>query len=344
MLDGDGVAMYIDSIRVYQTQNHDAHVGQAHSLGCDPPEYPTKEWIVGHEYRYMRNPPFVFDDKKPLRFPIQRGGGACVTNDDCGANVANNVNWTLVYEQQKHQQQKRKSDNPEQQQQDDMGDDAVRRLIESSSSQQGPGRGRCDLAGSSSSSSAATTTTASFMSSIFSNPNKNKNNNKNADGSTSVGVCSCNNGFTGPHCLSIDHIDDSPSAYELHMKDSPFHHVFHFRIPTFLSITLGLLCVVFCTSWSRQVWHEKQAKQLRARTAFLAANHYKTKAPSSAAAASIPPHAIINKNRYNKNNIIGNSEEQQSLLPRPLQVGAVTTTTTTVTAADNLSGITDSSV
>lgn len=328
MLDGDGVAMYIDSIRLYQTTNHSAHVGQAHSLGCDPPGYPTKEWINGHEYRYMRNPPFVFDDKKPLR-TIQRGGGSCMTDDDCGANVQNHVNWTLLYEQQKQQQ------NPEQQQQQqqqqDLGDEAGRKMTEtlssssSSSSQDGPGRGRCVL----DFSSGATT----FMS--ITKPNK-----KSGD----PRVCSCYDGFTGPHCLAIDHVDDSPSAFELHMKDSPFHHVFHFRIPTFLCVTLGLLSLVFVSSWSREVWHEKQAKQQRARAVFLAANHYKK--TTTTTTSSIPPHTIINKNSYNssqgqRNNNNSKDEEQQSLLPRPLQVGATTTTTTT----DNLSGITsDSSV
>lgn len=81
-----GVAMYVDSVRVYQSNDPSAHVGNNHTLGCDPPEYPTKEWIEGHEYRYMRNPPFSYEDKHPLR-RVQRGGGKCASDDDCGYSV-----------------------------------------------------------------------------------------------------------------------------------------------------------------------------------------------------------------------------------------------------------------
>lgn len=93
--DGD-VAMKIDSIRVYQSSDPSAHVGANHTLGCDPPEYPTAEFIEGHEYRYMRNPPFSYDDKHPLR-KIQRGGGKCKTDTDCGGDI-NKENLTAVYE------------------------------------------------------------------------------------------------------------------------------------------------------------------------------------------------------------------------------------------------------
>lgn len=96
MLQHSDTAMYLDFIRVYQSDDPTAHVGGNHTLGCDPPEYPTKEWIEGHEYRYMRNPPFVYEDKKPLR-KVQRGGGDCRHDSDCGGNVTH-VNLTAVYE------------------------------------------------------------------------------------------------------------------------------------------------------------------------------------------------------------------------------------------------------
>jgi hypothetical protein len=80
------VAMYIDSMRVYQSNDPSAHVGNNHTLGCDPPEYPTKEWIEGHSYRYMRNPPFAYLDKAPLRH-VQRGGGVCTKDADCGGHI-----------------------------------------------------------------------------------------------------------------------------------------------------------------------------------------------------------------------------------------------------------------
>ena len=93
--DGD-VAMYIDSVRVYQSSDPSSHVGANHTLGCDPPEYPTREWIKGHSYRYMRNPPFSFEDKDPIR-KIQKGGGVCESDADCGGNV-NHINYTAIFE------------------------------------------------------------------------------------------------------------------------------------------------------------------------------------------------------------------------------------------------------
>jgi len=84
MMKSNDVAMYIDHIRVYQSKNHSAHVGHPHSLGCDPIEYPTREYIKGHEYTYMRSPPFVYDDKGPLATKIKNGGGSCKAHSDCG--------------------------------------------------------------------------------------------------------------------------------------------------------------------------------------------------------------------------------------------------------------------
>jgi len=83
MMQNSEVAMKVDFVRVYQTTNHSAHVGQPHSVGCDPEEYPTKEYIKGHEYLYMRSAPFVYDDKFPLK-KIKNGGGKCKASDDCG--------------------------------------------------------------------------------------------------------------------------------------------------------------------------------------------------------------------------------------------------------------------
>ena len=91
------VAMFIDSMRVYQSNDPSAHVGNNHTLGCDPPEYPTKEWIQGHSYRYMRNPPFSFEDKLPLR-RVQTGGGFCTEDAECGGNI-NNENLTETFSQ-----------------------------------------------------------------------------------------------------------------------------------------------------------------------------------------------------------------------------------------------------
>jgi len=97
MLRETDVAMYIDSVRVYQSRDPSAHVGANHSLGCDPLEYPTKEWIKGHSYQYMRNPPFSYEDKgHPLK-SVQKGGGECGSDNDCGAHISN-MNLTEAYE------------------------------------------------------------------------------------------------------------------------------------------------------------------------------------------------------------------------------------------------------
>jgi hypothetical protein len=96
MLRKGDVAMKIDSVRVYQSRDPTAHVGNDHTVGCDPPKFPTRGWIKGHEYRYMRNPPFSLDDLHPLR-PVQKGGGKCKTDSDCGGDLKN-LNLTEIAE------------------------------------------------------------------------------------------------------------------------------------------------------------------------------------------------------------------------------------------------------
>jgi hypothetical protein len=73
--------MLIDYVRVYQADDDDAHVGQAHSRGCDPVGYPTREYIKGHEWNYMRSKPFV--DERPLT-EVRNGGGSCSADEECG--------------------------------------------------------------------------------------------------------------------------------------------------------------------------------------------------------------------------------------------------------------------
>ncbi|GMI57710.1 hypothetical protein TeGR_g9975 [Tetraparma gracilis] len=80
-LDAGKTSMLVDYVRVYQTDEHEKHVGQKHTLGCDPLDHPTREYIKGHEYLYMRSLPFI--DKDPLK-PIANGGGACSADSDCG--------------------------------------------------------------------------------------------------------------------------------------------------------------------------------------------------------------------------------------------------------------------
>jgi hypothetical protein len=99
MLRDKDVAMLIDSVRVYQSRDPSAHVGASHTVGCDPIEYPTREWIKGHSYRYMRNPPFSYEDKGLPLQKVQRGGGRCSENNDCGGHLRIE-NLTLAYESQ----------------------------------------------------------------------------------------------------------------------------------------------------------------------------------------------------------------------------------------------------
>ena len=120
MLRETDVAMYIDSVRVYQSRDPSAHVGANHTVGCDPIEYPTKEWIKGHSYQYMRNAPFSYEDKGHPLQKVQTGGGTCKVDDDCGASVSH-VNLTEIYE----------------------GQDSSRRQLEVPSIDTEKGRGKC---------------------------------------------------------------------------------------------------------------------------------------------------------------------------------------------------------
>ena len=104
----------------YQSKNDSAHVGNSHTLGCDPPAYPTREWIKGHEYRYMRNPPFSYDDKGPLQRRIQRGGGVCENDFECGSLI-NSENLTKTY----------------------TGESQTERRAEGDTDETSTGRGRC---------------------------------------------------------------------------------------------------------------------------------------------------------------------------------------------------------
>lgn len=179
--------MYIDSVRVYQTSKHDAHAGYPHTLGCDPPDYPTKDYIEGHMYRYMRGPPFSYDDTSPLR-PVKRGGGHCKEDSDCGGNI-NSLNLTAVYEGQ----------------------------IASESGRFG--RGQCLY---------------NVPTGLFGTELSSRN-----------GECVCNRGFTGPHCLALDHWDNFPSAHKLEAGRSPFESIAEFQLPGIMWVGLtGLLVML----------------------------------------------------------------------------------------------------
>lgn len=207
MLRQGDTAMYIDSVRVYQSDDDKAHVGNEHTLGCDPPEYPTRDYIVGHEYRYMRNPPFSYLDKHPMR-PVQKGGGECNSDEDCGSHVRH-VNLTEVF---LNESKATSSD-------DGSSDTPL-------------GRGQC------------ISQTKWF-------------------GSTSSSkVCTCNDGFTGPHCLSLDHIDESPSAHNIRMSISPFSKFERFYLTPFMMFIIGVMAPALIAVLIFTVATKKKQKQV----------------------------------------------------------------------------------
>jgi hypothetical protein len=68
----------IDYVRVYQVKDDDRHI-----LGCSPPSRPTKQWIEGHNERYVLWG--SLPDAKPLQ-DIQRGRADCTSVENCGGS------------------------------------------------------------------------------------------------------------------------------------------------------------------------------------------------------------------------------------------------------------------
>lgn len=214
MLDAGSVTMLIDSVRIYQTTNHSAHVGAPHSLGCDPPEYPTREWIKGHEYRYMRNEPFAYADKGHSMKPVQRGRGECRTDADCGGAVQN-LNLTQIFEVFKR----------------------TGRQLQNTSAAMSKGRGAC-------------VPSNSILGFLTMSP-------------TSTGkVCRCFDGFTGPHCMTLQHIDNFPSAQKIRQGMSPFRQIENFEAPGLflISIVCSLAAMLALILVSR-VMEEKRSRR-----------------------------------------------------------------------------------
>lgn len=207
MIRSGDTALYIDNVRVYQSFDADSHVGANHSLGCDPPEYPTREWIKGHSYRYMRNPPFSFADKLPLR-RVQRGGGDCSTDSDCGGDVKQ-PNLTAAFE---------------------LGADAAsNRHLDTELE----GRGKCVLH-----------LTKGMFSVVAPKGN----------------VCQCNSGFTGPFCMTLDHVDESPSASVIRGGVSPFSRMHYFEIPGFMLGTIIILSTLLIALLLVRVRNQKNER------------------------------------------------------------------------------------
>jgi hypothetical protein len=221
MIRSNRTAMYIDSVRVYQSFDDSAHVGAPHSLGCDPPDYPTKEWIDGHDYLYSRQPPFGYLDRGPLK-RIQRGGGNCKTDADCGGEESR-ANLTKVYQEGESADGANDSNANVESSSDDR--------IRNNSS----GRGQCVPA------------LSTGMLSTFS-------------GVRDGGVCMCHPGFTGPHCLALVHVDVSPSAYVMRGLQSPFRRISNFEVPSFMFVVAGLFSAALLTMWLSQATDLRRAR------------------------------------------------------------------------------------
>jgi hypothetical protein len=63
----------IDHVRIYQNK-----ADPLHTVGCNPPDYPTRRYIEAHAFRYK-----TVDDVDVLK-PIIRGGSKCHSSDQCG--------------------------------------------------------------------------------------------------------------------------------------------------------------------------------------------------------------------------------------------------------------------
>jgi hypothetical protein len=72
----------IDYIRVYQDTDDPTH-----TLGCSPPDFPTKQYIDQNWDKYTFDP---YVKKEPL-LTVQHGGGACKSDADCGNLLASDV-------------------------------------------------------------------------------------------------------------------------------------------------------------------------------------------------------------------------------------------------------------
>jgi hypothetical protein len=218
MIESGKTAMFIDSIRVYQSNNASAHVGANHTLGCDPPDYPTKEWINGHKYHYARVPPFGKHDKgRPLK-RLQRGGGTCVSDSDCGADI-HTENLTAVYENMV----------------------STGRRTKASGHSTSRGRGSCALG---------------LKHGMFSMLTPGR-------------VCSCEEGFTGPHCLAQDFFDESPSAFEIRSLQSPFLRIPQIQIPYFMLSAVIAMITILLSFLLNKVFEEKKARKPKIETTKL---------------------------------------------------------------------------
>jgi len=267
------VAMKIDSVRVYQSKDDSAHVGKPHTLGCDPVEFPTREFIKGYEYRYMRNPPFVYKDKHPLR-EVKNGGGDCVVDEDCGGGGIETEDVDTAWVQP--EVAPAVDDDDEEVKEDimdlDDGEDTksstkrMRQMKKLESDTNDAEGGASDEEDADESNAIAGLDAPPISSEPLENSEENTNVTSNptrkSKGSCVVvtpglfGVpsperkqCKCNKGYTGPHCLSVEKFDEEPGAYELKKVTTIFKNRANPYVTRFHIFFGGMLMGAFLVFW-----------------------------------------------------------------------------------------------
>jgi len=270
------VALKIDSVRVYQSRDDSAHSGSPHTVGCDPVEFPTREYIKGFEYRYMRNPPFVYEDKHPLR-DIKTGGGSCKVDADCGGGGIESEDvdedWempgTKTMEEVLDLDSKsgggsslREDQNPLAHVTDDKFKIKPKDRRLADNIDQSPKDEEKDVTNPLDKppvSTEAVVNSKKDKKVLSSSNRKPKGQCVEASDVGLFGIktesrkqCKCNEGYTGPHCLSIDKHDDKPGAEALKKKinflfehrANPYLTKFHIMIGgIFVGVFLAFLVV-----------------------------------------------------------------------------------------------------
>jgi len=80
----------VEYVRVWQNKQDPIQ-----TVGCNPPDFPTRKFILAHEYRYKD------EDSVHALKPIVAGGGACKASEECGEGycsfrrcLCNSDEWT----------------------------------------------------------------------------------------------------------------------------------------------------------------------------------------------------------------------------------------------------------
>jgi hypothetical protein len=272
------VAMKIDAVRVYQSKDDGAHPGKPHTVGCDPVEFPTREFIKGFEYRYMRNPPFVYEDKHPLK-EVRNGGGECEVDADCGGGGAEQTEVNEEWQQDEYVSKESDSDvidldsnggSDARESQSPLAnavkDDSAKKI----KTRTGETSRRLEQTSDSKNKSGSTTETEKdsplqkpaissesleekeVNTKVLTNPKRTP---KGTCVTTTGGLfgtvtkkqCKCNAGYTGPNCLSVDKFDDDPGAYELKKVTTLFQDMPHPYLVRQHFLIVGIMVGTFLT-------------------------------------------------------------------------------------------------